>query len=74
MAQLKPDVIASDGDGGDGAWMNAAPARWTSDPSCDMRSLPGVNHNDVVTNIDAMNLLVRVATDSNPDDVPCVSG
>jgi hypothetical protein len=29
---------------------------------------------DVVTNVDAVNLLVTVATGSNPDGVPCVSG
>jgi hypothetical protein len=74
MAQLKPDVIESNGDGGDSAWMNEAPARWTSDPGCDMRSLPGVNHMDVVTNVDAVNLLVTVATGSNPDGVPCLGG
>jgi hypothetical protein len=29
---------------------------------------------DVVTNVDAVNLLVTVGAGSNPDGVPCVSG
>jgi len=74
MAQLKPAVIESNGDGGDSAWMNEVPAHWTNDPSCDMRSLPGVTHNDVITNVDAVNLLVAVAAGSSPEEVPCVSG
>jgi hypothetical protein len=66
-----PAVIEADGDGGDSTWMNAAPTDWTSDPSCDIRKLPGVDHMAIVTNTDAIKGLVSAARGSVKGSVPC---
>ena len=67
-----PVAITADGDGGDSSWMNQAPSAWTLDPRCDMRSLPGVGHMDIVTNDDAIALLVESVRGAVIGDVPCV--
>ena len=66
-----PVMITADGDGGDSTWMNAAPKAWTADPSCDIRTLPGVDHMTIVTNTDAIEGLVSVAQGSVKGSVPC---
>ena len=53
--------------------MNQAPAAWTRDPGCDMRGLPGVGHMDVLTNDDAIDLLIQSLLGAAAGDVPCVS-
>ena len=71
----QPDApsIEADGDGGDSAWMNEAPARWTSDRRCDMLGLPGIKHMAIVTDADAVRLLATVARGGVADDVPCLN-
>ncbi len=66
-------AITADGDGGDSSWMNEAPAAWTLEPGCDMRSLPGVGHMDILTNDDAVALLTETVQGASAGDVPCVS-
>ena len=66
-----PAVIRADGDGGDSTWMNAAPKAWTTNPSCDIRTLPGVDHMAIVTNTDAIKGLVSAARGSVNGSVPC---
>lgn len=61
-----------DGDGGDSAFMNENPRRWTADPGCDMHGLPGVTHMDILTDDDALDLFVRAASRGD-SAVPCVS-
>ncbi|MEJ6741028.1 MAG: hypothetical protein QNL59_10925 [Actinomycetota bacterium] len=73
LSQASVAEIQSDGDGGDSAWMNEAPGRWTTDVQCDLRSLPGISHMAIVTNSDAIDLLIRVAREGISGDVPCVS-
>ena len=73
MDQMAPVAITADGDGGDSSWMNQAPAAWTRDPGCDMRGLPGVGHMDVLTNDDAIDLLIQSLLGAAAGDVPCVS-
>lgn len=68
----EPTAIEADGDGGDSAFMNEAPRRWTANPGCDMRGLPGVTHMDIVTDDDALDLFVRAAS-SGDSAVPCVT-
>ncbi|MSO96110.1 MAG: hypothetical protein EXQ81_10025 [Thermoleophilia bacterium] len=68
-----PAVIKADGDGGDSTWMNAAPEAWTSDASCDIRTLPGVDHMTIVTNTDAVEGLVSAARGAVEGSVPCSS-
>jgi hypothetical protein len=53
--------------------MNAAPARWTKDPGCEMRALPGVTHFGVVTDALAIDLLVAVARPGTNGEVLCVT-
>ena len=67
-----PDVITSDGDGGDSTLMNAAPKAWTSSPSCDIRTIPGVDHMKIVTNPEAIAGLVSTANGSVEGSIPCV--
>jgi len=66
-----PAPIEADGDGGDSSWMNRAPEAWTPDPSCDIRTLPGVNHMDIVTNAEAVSGLIVAARASVGGVVPC---
>ncbi len=66
-----PSAIEADGDGGDSTWMNSAPEAWTSDPSCDIRRLSGVDHMSIVTNADAIARLVSAARGSLAAAVPC---
>jgi len=72
-AQSDAPAIEADGDAGDSALMNEAPARWTADTACDMRGLPGVTHMAIVTDADAIDLLVAVARGGAAGDVPCVN-
>jgi hypothetical protein len=74
LSQAEVTEIQTDGDGGDSGWMNEAPARWTSDARCDLRGLPGITHMGIVTNSDAVDLLIRIAREGANGDVPCVSG
>ena len=71
--QLDPVAIMADGDGGDSSWMNEAPAAWTLDPGCDMRALPGVGHMDVITDDEALALLIASLRGATAGEVPCVS-
>jgi hypothetical protein len=73
LGQAGVTEIQTDGDGGDSAWMNEAPARWTSDARCDLRGLPGITHMGIVTNSDAVDLLTHIARQGASGDVPCVS-
>jgi hypothetical protein len=67
-------AITADGDGGDSTWMNAAPTAWTADPSCDVRTLPGVDHMAIVADTEAIAGLVSVARGAVEGSVPCVGG
>ena len=69
---VSPSVITSDGDGGDSTMMNAAPKAWTSSPSCDIRTIPGVDHMKIVTNSEAIAGLVSTANGSVEGSIPCV--
>jgi hypothetical protein len=71
----QPDApaIEADGDGGDSAWMNEAPARWTDDPKCDMQGLPGITHMGIVTDVHAVGLLATVARAGAVGNVPCLN-
>ena len=71
--QVDVPAISADGDGGDSTMMNAAPARWTKDPGCEMRALPGVTHFGVVTDALAIDLLVAVARPGTNGEVLCVT-
>lgn len=70
--QLDVTAISADGDGGDSTMMNAAPARWTKDPACEIRTLPGVTHFGIVTDALAIDLLVAVARPGASGEVSCV--
>lgn len=74
LDQAGATEIQTDGDSGDSTWMNEAPARWTNDARCDLRGLPEITHMGIVTNSDAVDLLIRVAREGASGDVPCVSG
>lgn len=65
--------IEAKGDGGDSAWMNEAPARWTDDRTCDMQEFPGVTHMAIVTDVDAVGLLATVARAGATGNVPCLN-
>ena len=73
LDQTDPPAITADGDGGDSSWMNEAPAAWTFDARCDMRSLPGVGHMDVLTDPTALRLLIESLQGASAQKVPCVS-
>lgn len=66
-------AITADGDGGDSSWMNQAPAAWTLEPGCDMRSLPGVGHMDILINDEAIALLTETVQGAIAGDIPCIS-
>ena len=68
-----PVAITADGDGGDSSWMNQAPAAWSLEPGCDLGALPGVGHMDILTNDDAIALLINSVRGATAADVPCVS-
>jgi hypothetical protein len=70
----RPSPIEVDGDGGDSTWMNAAPKAWTSDPTCDILTLPGIDHMAIVTNTDAVAGLVSAARGAAKGSVPCFNG
>ena len=70
--QVDVPTISADGDGGDSTMMNAAPSRWTKDPGCEMRELPGVTHFQIVTDALAIDLLVAVARPGARGEVTCV--
>jgi len=70
--QQYPGLIQANGDGGDNAWMNEAPKRWTEDTACDTRALPGVSHMKIVDNSDALGLLVNSVRNLQAGQRGCV--
>ena len=73
LDQADPASITSDGDGGDSSWMNEAPSAWTLDVRCDMRSLPGVGHMDILTDQAALGLLIDSLQGASAGEVPCLT-
>ncbi len=63
--------ITADGDGGDSSLMNRSPMRWSPNSSCDIKELPGIDHMEIFTNLEAINLLFRIASQKT-NEIACV--
>ena len=61
-----------EGDGGMNGIMTRAPIRWTADPTCEMRAMPGIQHMDIFDNEAAIRMATELAGEVLSGDLSCL--